>query len=85
MREFYEATKTKVTLEIDPIEKRARGQSIFIFKVKPEEEVAQLIEQLKAEDVYKKIQLDLRFHSKQLDIGKVSILRKQPKENEPMS
>ncbi len=25
MREFYEAAKTKVTLEIDPVEKRARG------------------------------------------------------------
>jgi hypothetical protein len=25
MREFYEASKIKVTLEIDPVEKRARG------------------------------------------------------------
>ncbi len=55
MREFYEAVKTKVTLEIDPVEKRARGQSIFIFKVKPEEEVVPIIEQVKAEDMYKKI------------------------------
>lgn len=84
MREFYEAAKTKVTLEIDPVEKRARGQSTFIFKIKPEEEIKALLEQLKAEDLYKKIYLDLRFHSKQLEIGKVIIFRKQPKDSELM-
>jgi Cu/Ag efflux protein CusF len=64
MREFYEATKTKVTLELDPFEKRARGQSTFIFKIKPEEEINSLLGQMKAEDLYKKIYLELRFHSK---------------------
>ena len=44
MREVYVATKTKVTLEIDPVEKRARGQSTFIFKFKPEEEIKKLLE-----------------------------------------
>ena len=85
MREFYEATKTKVTLEIDPLEKRARGQSTFIFKIKPEEEIKALLDQLKAEDLYKKIYLQLRFHSKQLEISKVSIFRKQTKDSELMS
>ena len=85
MREFYEATKTKVTLELDPVEKRARGQSTFIFKIKPEEEINSLLGQMKAEDLYKKIYLELRFHSKQLEIGKVSILRNQPKDGELLS
>jgi hypothetical protein len=80
LREFYEATKTKVTLEIDPVEKRARGQSVFILKVKSEEELKATLEGLKSEDIYKKLQLDLRFHSKQLDIGKVSLLRKDYKD-----
>lgn len=85
MREFYEAAKTKVTLEIDPVEKRARGQSTFIFKIKPEEEINPLLYQLKGEDLYKKIYLELRFHSKQLEIEKVSIFRNQPKDKELMS
>lgn len=75
MREFYQATKTKVTLEIDPVERRARGQSVFILKLKSEDDLKPILNELKAKDIYKKIYLYLRFHSKQLDIGKVSILR----------
>ena len=85
MREFYEATKTKVTLELDTVEKSARGQSTYIFKINPQEEINSILGQMKAEDLYKKIYLELRFHSKQLEIGKVSILRNQPKDGELLS
>ena len=44
-----------MTLEIDTVEKRARGQSVYILKLKSEEELNPILDELKAKDIYKKI------------------------------
>jgi hypothetical protein len=38
-REFYDLNKVQVTLEFNPQSRMVRGQSIFKFSLKPEEEV----------------------------------------------
>lgn len=37
--QFYHLNKVKVTLEFDPADNKARGQTVFKFALKPEEEV----------------------------------------------
>lgn len=62
-------------MEFNLKEKRARGQVTYIFKLKPEEEVKEILNKLKEEDLYSKLQIDLRFNAKQLNIGRVGIIR----------
>lgn len=47
LTQFYDLNKVKVTMELDPTERRgARGQSIFKFTLKSDEEIAQMLESL---------------------------------------
>jgi ribosomal protein L19 len=77
LREYYDLVKGKVLLEFNLLEgeRRARGQATYVFKVKPEEEVKETLTRLREEDTYSKMQVDIRFHAKQMQIEKVGIMR----------
>jgi Mn-containing catalase len=64
LREYYYPVKGKVLMEFNLKEKRARGQVTYIFKLKPEEEVKETLNKLREEDLYNKLQIDLRFNAK---------------------
>lgn len=77
LREYYDLVKGKVLLEFNLLEgeRRARGQATYVFKVKPEEEVKETLTSLREQDIYSKLQIDIRFHAKQMQIEKVGIVR----------
>ena len=59
--EFYQLRKVKVTMEFDPVGCKARGQAIFKLNLRSDEEVAQVVETLNRDGIYKKYILDMRF------------------------
>ena len=60
--------KIKVTLEMDPKNKRLRGQSVYTLILKSTEKVEQILERLNEEGEFKKYILELSFHAKQMNI-----------------
>jgi len=77
LREYYDLVKGKVLMEFNLKERRARGQVTYVFRLKSDEEIKEILDRLKEEDAYSKVQIDLRFHAKQMTIGRVGILREQ--------
>jgi hypothetical protein len=82
LREYYDICKGKVLIEFNLQERRARGQVTYVFRLKSEEEVKEVLDRLREQDAYSKVQIDLKFHVKQMNIGRVGIIR--GKEVEPV-
>jgi hypothetical protein len=61
LREYYHPVKGKVLMEFNLQERRARGQATYVFKLKAEEEIKEMLNKLKEDDSYTKMQIDLKF------------------------
>jgi hypothetical protein len=81
---FYKLVKTKQTIEIDPILKKMRAQTIFILDVKEEESFNTELKRLQGEESGShKIQLNLSLFAKMINILEVSLISKE-KEKTPL-
>lgn len=61
--EFYDLTKTKVTLEfsLEHNDRRARGQIVSLLSRKPFEEVKESLEAMREADTFKKVLLNIKY------------------------
>lgn len=62
--EFYDLFKVKVTMEFNPRECRARGQTLYRFSLRDREAAGKRLEELAATELYKNSLLNLRFNAK---------------------